>query len=470
MHTGTRIASPRLLAALAHFGLSVDDAMVQRAAAVHQDAPRLWSRLPPGGVTLITGPSGSGKSTLARALAGCARSQRVRVFSAGELKAGVPVIDQLPPGDDEPASSLRVLSRFGLGDATVLARTPVELSDGQRARLALARALVLAQRARSAMVVCDEFTSGLDRPTARALCAAIGRCLDPSARTRLLMVTAHDDVLPWLRPSLHVRVGCDHAITTHEPAASRGVPPRLTVERGTIADYQRLAWSHYRAGRPAMLAPGGILVARGLGEADPLGVMVVAMPTLNGRWRQLAWPGRYQTGDKRGDAQRINRELRTIARVIVDPRFRAMGVARRLVEAYLREPLTCATEAVAAMGAACPFFARAGMTEYRLPPAQRDARLLDALAHRGLDPTDLLHTGAACRLFERDDFLRGELERWLSASRASARVGGALVSRVKAAACSLSAARVAYAHCADVTGVGEFTRRFEVHEEHASSS
>ena len=41
-------------------------------------------------------------------------------------------------------------------------------------------------------------------------------------------------------------------------------------------------------------------------------------------------------GDAREVARRLNGEVVTIARVVVDPRFRGMGLARRLVEELQR--------------------------------------------------------------------------------------------------------------------------------------
>lgn len=186
---------------------------------------------------------------------------------------------------------------------------------------------------------------------------------------------------------------------------------RLRVERGTIADYDALSRHHYRAGRPAtwdavlrMVDPGAGLVA----------VLVASRPTLNGRWRELAWPGRYRGV---GSTARLNRELRTISRVVVDPRWRGLGVARRLVRAYLDAPLTPATEAVAVMGAVCPFFARAGMTEYRLTPTPADARLLDALADVHVEPWELLDAASARRAAARSVLLRRELHVWAGATK-----------------------------------------------------
>ncbi|MEL7473144.1 MAG: hypothetical protein AAGK04_07490 [Planctomycetota bacterium] len=84
------------------------------------------------------------------------------------------------------------------------------------------------------------------------------------------------------------------------------------VQRGGLADYDRLAVHHYRAGRPATVARWpdtprpAVLRAVGLGrEADQLaGVLLVSLPTLNGAWRERAWPGRYSTPDRRPPEKR----------------------------------------------------------------------------------------------------------------------------------------------------------------------
>ena len=196
---------------------------------------------------------------------------------------------------------------------------------------------------------------------------------------------------------------------------------RLVVEHGSLDDYAALARHHYRAGPPATCA--GVLRMvdphDGLG-GGPVAVLVASMPTLNATWRELAWPGRYRTGDKRADAKRINAELRTLSRVVVDPRWRGLGVAGRLVRAYLADPLTVATEAVAAMGTVCPFFASAGMRAYRLPPSRRDARLADALAGVGAEPWELLDDERAGRLAGLT-LIERELRLWARASKATHR-------------------------------------------------
>ncbi len=223
------------------------------------------------------------------------------------------------------------------------------------------------------------------------------------------------------------------------------------IEPGTMHDYDALSVFHYRAGPPATAARArngapAVLRARDADSGSLAGVLVVSMPTLNGSWRDLAWPGRYSTGDKRRDAARINAELRCISRVVVDPRWRGLGVARRLVRAYLDAPLTPATEALAAMGSVCPFFERAGMTAYCLPPAPQDARLLDALWECGVEPWSLLDARLARRTLDRRPWLERELRAWARGSPATRRhAGAAAPSLARLAAARVSVRMTAYA-------------------------
>ncbi|TVQ62483.1 MAG: hypothetical protein EA379_05140 [Phycisphaerales bacterium] len=216
-----------------------------------------------------------------------------------------------------------------------------------------------------------------------------------------------------------------------------------------MREYAALAPLHYRAGAPAN--PARVLTAHAPGRGGELiGVLVAAMPTLNGAWRARAWPGAYDTGDRRADTARLNAEVRTIARVIVDPRWRSCGVATRLVRAYLRDPLTVRTEALAAMGSACPFFERAGMRCVGVAVAERDARLLDALAHCGVEAWRLATPGTAWgRAVEAHGrgFIEGELRRWANASRAHRALAGAPAEALFRRACrGVACAPAAYVH------------------------
>ncbi|UYV12467.1 MAG: GNAT family N-acetyltransferase [Phycisphaera sp.] len=195
-------------------------------------------------------------------------------------------------------------------------------------------------------------------------------------------------------------------------------PDTITIEAGVPADLAPLARFHYAAGRPGPIAR----VLRAVDDNEVVGVLVASMPTLNGRWRPIAWPGEYDTPDKRANALRLNHDVRVISRVIVDPRYRGRGLAVRLVRAYLDNPQTARTEALATMAHACPFFERAGMRRIELPPSKADARLLRALDRHGLEPADLLH--------HPPDSIAPSLRAWASARKLR---GGDLPGRAFAA-------------------------------------
>lgn len=195
----------------------------------------------------------------------------------------------------------------------------------------------------------------------------------------------------------------------------------FVVERDTsggMGAYEKLARFHYRSGAPATCA--GVWAAYA-DDREAIGVLVVSMPVLNGSWREMAWPREYRSGDKRADARRLNDEVRCISRVIVHPRWRALGVAKTLVETYLRGALTCRTEAVAAMGAASPFFKAAGMTEHVLPAREWDVALARLLRERGVEPWQLGDVRRCAAMARHDGMLEGALRTWAKSSKSTSR-------------------------------------------------
>lgn len=197
------------------FGLGIDETY----EVTLYDGLRLDVR--PGDVVFVTGPSGGGKSVLLRQLEAAIRDAAgpaARVVSlADDLPAGRPVIELMRPPLER---ALRTLSLAGLADAFLLFRTAAELSDGQRYRLRLARAIEAllaggpgpAAGAPSAeapappawrVLVADEFCSTLDRLCARAV-AYRARRLASAEGVTVLAASAHDDLLEDLAPDVLV--------------------------------------------------------------------------------------------------------------------------------------------------------------------------------------------------------------------------------------------------------------------------
>ncbi|MEL6499132.1 MAG: hypothetical protein AAF937_03355 [Planctomycetota bacterium] len=228
--------------------------------------------------------------------------------------------------------------------------------------------------------------------------------------------------------------------TQHLRAWRDAGPPRVTIvyERGARADLDTLAPLHYRAGPPATIDR----IVRAIDtEHDALaGVLVTSRPTLNGSWRKPAWGGAFATGDRSTDAQRINAQLRTISRVIVDPRFRGLGVGSGLVRHYLAEPATRCTEAITALGGVCPFFERAGMRPVAIPRQTRHTRLLRALGTD--DPMRAAET-----LMRQNKEFENALRRWARANASTRRLADGDASLIVTAAIgALLAPPMAYVH------------------------
>ena len=217
----------------------------------------------------------------------------------------------------------------------------------------------------------------------------------------------------------------------HSGADATKLP--ISIEPGSVTDYLALARHHYKAGRPATMKR--VYVAHhqhanvtdrfrnvighdnGDHSASTVGVLVLSLPRLSCELRDFATGGRYTKLDPRHRAHMLNKEIRTISRVIIDPRYRGLGLAVRLVCHALTHADTVYTEALAAMGRVNPFFERAGMTRYERPLRPEHARLLDVMHEIGIEPawlasrTRLNHaleeTGLASRTW-----FESEVRRW----------------------------------------------------------
>ncbi len=219
-------------------------------------------------------------------------------------------------------------------------------------------------------------------------------------------------------------------------------PRPIRIVAGSQGDYDGLARLHYRATGPATVERIFAAIDDATGELA--GVMLTSRPTLNGSWRRRAWPGRFDIGTKGERARLINTELRTISRVVIDPRYRGIGLARRLVRHYLDAPDTICTEAVAAMGPVCPFFERAGMTPFPLHDQARDVRMRTRLGELALAVDDLL------RPIEEPGELARALRIWARKSAATRRfASGPIETIARAAACALIAPPTAYVYTAE---------------------
>lgn len=173
----------------------------------------------------------------------------------------------------------------------------------------------------------------------------------------------------------------------------------LFLEDGCLDDYVSLSSFHYRPGKPGTVisvyryvhrAPTvvGRFLQRG-NQETLAGVLTLSMPHAGCVMRDYATTQRYRGIDLTAGMIMLNREFRTISRVIIHPNYRGLGLAVNLVRHVLDNAKTVFTEALAVMGKAHPFFERAGMIRYDRPIRPEHARLHDALDRIGVEPSML---------------------------------------------------------------------------------
>lgn len=162
----------------------------------------------------------------------------------------------------------------------------------------------------------------------------------------------------------------------------------LVIERAPRAAYEQLARWHYRS---AKLGPySAIFGARQPGAARWAAVIVYGMPAINSRLRTRAMAALADRNAYPRDvdvAQRIrwlNANIRCISRVIVDPRYRGVGLAAKLVGQTLPLAGVPIVEAIAAMGQVNPFFEKAGMTPFEGLASDVQPRLAKVLQMLGI--------------------------------------------------------------------------------------
>ena len=172
------------------FGLDV--ARLRDSPAVH----RCRITLCPGDVCYITGPSGAGKSVLLRELyKAMGRSEKIDLNNI-RLPADRSVVDCIKGSFFE---SLEILSKAGLNDVFCVLNQPSRLSDGQKYRFRLAKALDSGRK----VIFADEFCSSLDRVTA-AVVAYNVRKFAKQHKVIFILAGCDNDILPDLMPDVIV--------------------------------------------------------------------------------------------------------------------------------------------------------------------------------------------------------------------------------------------------------------------------
>jgi ABC-type lipoprotein export system ATPase subunit/GNAT superfamily N-acetyltransferase len=148
----------------------------------HVETPVTIPDLPRDGIVLIVGTSGSGKSTILRGL-GEHVHPKIEFYNT--------VIENF----SSPERGEELLLACGLRSIPAWFRTPHTLSNGEHHRFEMAMALD------QGINIVDEFTSVVDRDTAKSLALSMRKYYDRSGTTDpLYIASCHRDIIDWLDP------------------------------------------------------------------------------------------------------------------------------------------------------------------------------------------------------------------------------------------------------------------------------
>ena len=139
-------------------------------------------QLPTDGIVLIVGTSGSGKSTILRSLGEPKHP---------DVNDEAYVIDNF----SSPERGEELLLSCGLRTIPAWFRPPATLSNGERHRFEMAVCLD------QGINTIDEFTSVVDRDTAKSLAYSVRKYYDrQNTQTPLYIASCHRDITEWLDP------------------------------------------------------------------------------------------------------------------------------------------------------------------------------------------------------------------------------------------------------------------------------
>ena len=167
----------------------------------------------------------------------------------------------------------------------------------------------------------------------------------------------------------------------------------LEIVPAGIEDYRRLAAFHYRSAE--ICVHTAIYAVRDMhpvrGRFDGLvGVIVYTMPAPAVELRNVATNGCFCGLGRRMSLQLVNENLRCISRIVIEPRYRGLGLATRLVAETMPKLNVPIIEAMAVMAHVNPFFEKAGMKPFIGKQSPRTVRLIEAVGMVGIGEDEFI--------------------------------------------------------------------------------
>jgi len=161
---------------------------------------------------------------------------------------------------------------------------------------------------------------------------------------------------------------------------------KVEIVTGCFNDYKKLSCYHYRDNGPGQMSKIFAIKpkADSFLQTDTIGVIVYSTPNPGHELRNIATNNFFVGFDRATQIALINKYIRRISRIIIEPRFRGLGLASQLVRETMPLMNFPIIEASAVMGEINPFFEKAGMTAFHAPEKLSTARIIEALETVGI--------------------------------------------------------------------------------------
>ena len=174
---------------------------------------------------------------------------------------------------------------------------------------------------------------------------------------------------------------------------SCSVTNKVQIVPGCLDDYKELAHYHYRDNRlgpyAAIFALKPTRVLHSSIGTKTIGIIVYTTPSPSSELRNIATGNLFAGFDRATQLALVNKNIRCISRVIIEPRFRSLGLASRLVRETMPKMNVAIIEAITVMGLVNPFFERASMTAYTAKMPVQCAQLIEAFSMVGIEEQQL---------------------------------------------------------------------------------
>jgi hypothetical protein len=175
----------------------------------------------------------------------------------------------------------------------------------------------------------------------------------------------------------------------------------LLIEPGTASNWHELSGYHYCDEKVCAYKALYVLRDKRVGRASKAydgvaGVIIYSMPVASIAARNIATKGYFTgIGNRSMQLGLINKNIRCIRRVIIEPRYRGIGLAAKLVRETMPLMDVPIIESLAVMGNFNPFFEKAGMTPCRKGRDTKSAIVIETLSSVGINEDMFIDPGKA---------------------------------------------------------------------------